>query len=65
MKYINITPLLTTLLYAIAATWITWRSGKEKNPQDYISKHILTIELWIMAIFAIAAMQKMTILIAW
>lgn len=65
MRYVDITTILAALFYAIAATWIIWRSRKEKNPQDHIHKHILTIETWIIAIFVIAVMQKVTILIAW
>lgn len=65
MKLINITLITSLFAYAATAVWLIWRYKKEKNPQDYIRKQILTIELWIIAIFIMAVMRKVTILIAW
>lgn len=62
---IDITSIVSLFVYAVGATWCIWRYKKEKNPQDYIRKHILTIELWIIAIFFMTVMRKVTILIAW
>ena len=65
MEWIDVTLILVILAYAITIAWFTWRRKKEKNPQDYIGKHILTIELWIISIFLMIVMRKVTVLIAW
>lgn len=65
MEWIDVTLILVILAYVITIAWFTWRRKKEKNPQDYIGKHILTIELWIISIFLMIVMRKVTVLIAW
>ena len=65
MEWIDVTSVLAILACAAVAVWFTWRRKKENNPQDYTNKHILVIELWIISIFIIAVMQKVTILIVW
>lgn len=62
---IDITLIISLFVYAGASAWYIWRYKKEKNPQDYIRRNILTIELWIIAIFLMTVMRKTTILIAW
>lgn len=65
MEWIDVTLILVILAYVITIAWFIWRRKKEKNPQDYIGKHILTIELWIISIFLMIVMRKVTVLIAW
>lgn len=65
MDWIDATSVLAILACAAVAVWFIWRRKKENNPQDYTNKHILVIELWIISIFIITVMQKVTILIAW
>ena len=65
MHWIDLTSILAILAYVATATWFIWQRKKEKNPQDYISRHILMIELWIISIFIMTVMRKVNILIAW
>ena len=65
MNPINITSIISLFVYAVASAWFIWRYKKEKNPQNYIRRHILTIELWIIALFLMTVMRKVTILIVW
>lgn len=65
MDSVDITLIISLFVYAGSVAWCIWRYKKEKNPQDYIRRHILTIELWIIAIFLMTVMRKTTILIAW
>lgn len=65
MGSVDITSIISLFVYAVASAWLIWRYKREKNPQDYLRQHILTIELWILAIFLITTMRKVTILIAW
>lgn len=65
MDWIDATSVLAILACVAVAVWFIWRRKKENNPQDYTNKHILVIELWIISIFIIAVMQKVTILIVW
>lgn len=65
MDWIDATSVLAILACVAATVWFIWRRKKENNPQDYTNKHILVIELWIISIFIIAVMQKVTILIVW
>lgn len=64
MSWINAN-LIIGLIACGAAIWAIRKYEKENNPQHYVKKHILTIELWIILIFIINVMQKVTILIAW
>ena len=63
LGYVEITKWIVVLAYVTLGGWYLWRSKKE-NPQDYISKHLLTIEMWIIAIFIMLAYDKITILLA-
>lgn len=63
MDWVDATFVAAILAYAAVAVWFV-RQSKKNNPQDYTNKHILEIELWIISIFIITAMQKVTILIA-
>ena len=63
MDWIDATSVLAILACVAVTVWFIWRRKKENNPQDYTNKHILVIELWIISIFIIAVMQKVTILI--
>ncbi len=65
MDWIDATSVLAILACVAVTVWFIWRRKKENNPQDYTNKHILVIELWIISIFIIAVMQKVTILIVW
>ena len=65
MNPINITSIISLFVYAVASVWFIWRYKKEKNPQNYIRMHILTIELCIIALFLMTVMRKVTILIVW
>lgn len=63
MDWVEITKWIVVLAYVTLGGWYLWRSKKE-NPQDYISKHLLIIEMWIIAIFIMQACGKITILLA-
>lgn len=65
MDWIDVTSVLAILACAVAIAWFIWRRKKENNPQDYTNKHILVIELWIISIFLMIVMRKVTVLIAW
>ncbi len=65
MSWMDLSLILAILAYVAAAVWFIWQCRKGKKPQDYVSRHILTIELWIISIFIMTVMRKVTILIAW
>ena len=65
MDSLDITLIILLFVYAGGSALYIWRYTNEKNPQDYIRRHILTIELWIISIFLMTVMRKITILIAW
>ena len=65
MEWMDIMSAIVILAYITIAILVILRSKKEKNPQNYISRHLLIIELWILSIFVVMAMRKITILIAW
>lgn len=65
MKWLDITSAFAILAYVTIAILFVLRSKKEKNPQNYVRTHLLIIELWVLSIFVVMAMRKITILIAW
>lgn len=65
MEWLDITSAFAILAYVTIAILFVLRSKKEKNPQNYVRMHLLIIELWILSIFVVMAMRKITILIAW
>lgn len=65
MEWLDITSVFAILAYVTIAILFVLRSKKEKNPQNYVRMHLLIIELWILSIFVVMAMRKITILIAW
>lgn len=65
VNWVDSSSIFAVLAYVAAAAWFIWQCRKEKNPQDYVSRHILTIELWIISIFIMTVMRKVTILIVW